>query len=519
MKSLNIRYIFFCTLLIFQLKAFGKDTVRINQGILEGIKNEDGSVRMFRGIPYAVAPVGALRWQEPQPVISWKGVRDASHYGNSAMQNATPQNPWTPEFINDQPISEDCLYLNIWAPAKRTNRRFAVLVYLHGGGYTGGSGATSISDGQNLAKKGIIVVGVNYRLGVFGFFAYPELTAESPNHSSGNYGLMDQVAALKWIKKNIAAFGGDPERVTICGQSSGAGCVHDLIASSLAKGLFSGAIAESGSDLVPRSPMLTLPQAEIACVSFTESVGIHSLAQLRALTADQLLSFNKKMPGLTRPIIDGYFLPESVPAIYRKGLENDVPIITGINADEGSNKGNYGRLTAVEFKQHSQSLYAEMYPSFAKIYQTKTTDELISNQIQSMRDYGLASLFLWAKSHQMTSRSKTFIYYFDHPIPWPEFPQYGSFHCAEMPYVFNNLDRLKRPWKQADFNLAQSMSDYWINFINSGDPNSKSLPQWKSFVAGNNEIFKIGAHSSMITVLPAKKLKLFSKYFEKRLIK
>jgi para-nitrobenzyl esterase len=495
------------------------DTIRVSQGLLAGINSSDGQIRIYKGVPYAAPPVGDLRWQEPQAPQHWKGIRMADHYANSAMQATGARNPWTAEFINDQPVSEDCLYLNIWAPKRQKGKKFAILVYIHGGGYTEGSGSTSITDGENLARKGIIVININYRLGIFGFFAHPELTSESVHHSSGNYGLMDQLAALKWIHENVSAFGGDPERVTVCGQSAGAGCVHDLVVSPLVKGMISGGIAESGSDLVPRTPMLTLPQAEKACSDFAASIGLHSLKQLRALPANQLLALTKKLPGVLRPIIDGWFLPQSVPAIYREGKQNDVPILTGINADEGSAKSNYGKLSAEEFKKQSQQLYGDMYNEFEQLYPAATDTEAAKAQIESARDFGLASTYLWAAAHIKTSRAHTYTYYFNHPIPWPQFPQYGVFHSSEIPYVFSNLNRLNRPWEPADRQLSETMSSYWINFINSGNPNGANLPTWPQISFNTDQTLYIDVITEPKTVLPSNKMRFFQDFFNKHLVK
>jgi para-nitrobenzyl esterase len=508
------------------------DTVSLQQGLLSGVLSSDHQIRIYKGIPFAAPPTGNLRWKEPQPPEHWLGIKAADHFGNSAMQITAPRNPWTAEYINEQPISEDCLYLNIWAPQINTkvqtrpshaqksprtgNSSLAVLVFIHGGGYTEGAGYTRITDGENLAKSGIIVISINYRLGIFGFFTHPELTKESDHHASGNYGLMDQIAALKWIQDNITAFGGDPHRVTISGQSAGAGCVHDLIASPLAKGLFSGGIAESGSDLVPRTTMLTLQQTEKACSDFVATMGLHTLEELRALPADQLLSFAKKLPGILRPVIDGWILPESVPAIYREGKQNDVPILTGINADEGSSKSNYGHLSAEEFKKQSQKTYGALFDDFERLYPSSSDTGGAKTQIESARDNGLASLALWAEAHQERSHAQTFIYYFTHPIPWPQFPQYGAFHAAELPYVFNNLDRMDRPWQTADKDLASTISSYWVNFIKSGNPNGPGLPVWLPVNLKGRQIMCMDINPAMRPVISNEKWLFFKSFFKEQ---
>jgi para-nitrobenzyl esterase len=485
----------------------------VKQGFLSGSISTDGRTRIYKGIPYASPPLGILRWKEPQPAQHWKGVRLALEYGNSAMQLTAARNPWTPEFINDQPVAEDCLYLNIWAPKHHKGKKYAVLVYIHGGGYVEGSGSTSIADGENLAKKGIIVVSINYRLGIFGFFTHPELTAESQHHASGNYGLMDQLAALKWIRENISAFGGDSKRVTVCGQSAGAGCVHNLIASPLCKGLISAGIAQSGSDLIPRTPMLNLSQAEKTCQDFFASAGIYSLQQLRALPATELLSYTKKLPGILRPVADGWFLPESVSEIYRQGKQNRVPVLTGINADEGSAKSSYGKLSAQDFQQQSLLSYKAFYFAFNRLYPSETITQAAKAQIESARDFGLTSTWLWAISYSKTAQIPVYTYYFNHPIPWPEFPQYGAFHSSEIPYVFHNLDRLNRPWTTEDKRLSEMMSAYWVNFVNTGNPNGAKLPRWPKINPGKNQTLYIDTLIRSKEALSENKMHFFENFF------
>nr|WP_199077526.1 carboxylesterase family protein [Pedobacter sp. ASV19] len=487
------------------------DIVQVNEGLLAGTSSPDGKIQAFKGIPYAAPPIGNLRWKAPQAPKHWQGIRAADQYGNSAMQTTAARNPWTAEFINDQPVSEDCLYLNIWTPKHQKGESLAVLVYIHGGGYVEGSGSTAISNGENLARKGIIVININYRLGIFGFFAHPELSRESAHHSSGNYGLMDQMAALKWIQKNIASFGGDPKRVTVCGQSAGAGCVHDLIASPLTKGLMSGGIAQSGSDLVPRTPMLTLSQAEKACSDFTNSLGMSSLKQLRDLSAEELLAYTKKLPGVLRPIIDGWFLPKSVPVIYLQGKQNPVPVLTGINADEGSAKSNYGKIPAEEFQKQNRQIYGVLYEDFEHFYPAHTDSEAGTSQVESARDFGLASTYLWAVGYSKMAHAYT--YYFNHPIPWPEFPQYGAFHSSEIPYVFNNLNKLMRPWTPADRQISEMMSSYWVNFVNKGDPNGPGLPLWPSVKSNVAQTLYIDLKTETKLVLPSNKMKFFQLFF------
>ena len=316
-------------------KGNGKiaDTIRIETGLVSGVKSSTSGVVAFKGIPFAVPPVGPLRWKAPQPAAAWSGVKKCDAFGPSPMQPVPKAfMVYTPEFlIPETPISEDCLYLNVWTKAGKGDKK-PVFVWIYGGGFSSGGAGVPIYDGEALAKKGIISVVINYRVGVFGFLAHPELTAESPHHASGNYGLLDQIAALQWVKKNIAAFGGDPDNVTIGGQSAGSMAVNCLVASPAAKGLFNKAIAESGSMLVKAGAfgMAALSASEQNGVKFAQAAHANSLADLRNMPAADLL----KVPGRMGPIVDGYVLPEAVPQIFAEGKENKVPVITGWNADD-----------------------------------------------------------------------------------------------------------------------------------------------------------------------------------------
>jgi para-nitrobenzyl esterase len=408
--------------------------------ILESESMSTGTVRAYMGIPYAAPPVGRLRWRPPQPVRAWSKVRRANEPGPSAVQADTGEfGPWTKEFIFNGHTSEDCLYLNLWTAAKQADERLPVLVYIHGGAFSSGSGDVWLYNGASLAKKGLVVVTINYRLGALGFMAHPKLTAESPQRSSGNYGFLDQLAALKWVQKNITAFGGDPKRVTIAGQSAGAASVHFLVASPLAKGLFHRAIAQSGSS-VGRSFTRPLSVAEQEGAAFGKEKNAPTIAALRALPASAFVT-----PGLRfLPVVDNWFLPEGEPAFC-----SDVPTLTGLNADESSYLPNYNKQTPREK--------------------------------DALRHQGIQSMAQWAELRAGATRSKTFLYYFARAIPWPEHPEFGAFHTGEVPYVFSNLHFLARPWKTTDFALAETISSYWANFAATGDPNGEGLPRWPVF--------------------------------------
>ncbi len=322
-----------------QARAASAQPVKVTGGTVSGVPGRDASITVFKGLPFAAPPVGDQRWRAPKPVVPWAGTKKADRFGSSCIQTiVTERKPWTYEFMAHNEISEDCLYLNVWTGAQSPNERRPVYVYIHGGGNREGSGGIQVYDGEGLAKKGIVVVTINYRLGVFGFFVHPELTKESGVNASGNYALLDIIAALRWIHDNIAAFGGDPAKVTIGGQSAGAGNTHNLVASPLAKGLFRGAIAQSGSSYGPGNAR-RLSEAEPVGVKFAEAKGAHSLGELRKLPWQTIF---EPVPGLTfGATVDGYVLKASPSDTFAAGTQNDVPTLTG-----GNRHDNNGSATA-----------------------------------------------------------------------------------------------------------------------------------------------------------------------------
>lgn len=467
-------------------------SVEVEEGKLAGVPASPGSpIRVFRGVPYAAPPVAGLRWRPPQPGQTWLGVRTADTFGPSAMQADTGAfGPWTKEFIFGNTVSEDCLYLNVWTGAADPRERRPVLVFIHGGGFTGGSGEVLVYDGESLAKKGLVVVTINYRLGVFGFLVHPELTKESEHGASGNYALLDQLAALKWIQKNIAAFGGDPKRVTIAGQSAGASSVHYLLASPQAKGLFHRAIAQSGSRFGRNVP--SRASAEPDGITWMKAKGADSLAALRAMPAAALLGGNGPR---FNPVADGWFLPTE----GTLGFASDVPVLTGFNADEGSSSNTYGKLGASDWQAQARQRYEEKADGLLALYPGTTDSQASESQKTSERDLSVVSLSLWAQSRGRSSRSKSFLYYFARPIPWPQHPEFAAFHTSEVPYVFGNLRFLDRPWEPADHKLADILSSYWANFAAKGDPNGRGLPRWNAYSDKGPNIQRL---DSAITTLP-----------------
>jgi para-nitrobenzyl esterase len=450
------------------------DPVRLDSGQVSGATGSSPEVLVYKGIPFAAPPVADLRWRAPQAPAHWEGIRSASEFGPVCMQATGGRGGAA------QKMSEDCLYLNVWTAAKSAAEKRPVLVWLHPGGFTSGSGSAPGFDGENLSKKGFVVVTVNYRLSIFGFFAHPELTQESDRRASGNYGLMDQVAALQWVQKNIAAFGGDPRRVTIDGDSAGAMSVGDLMISPQAKGLFQRAIAESGGPGgLSINPMRKLADAEQAGVKTAESLGAKNLSELRAKTADEILKNSRG--GF--PIIDGWFIPDDPAAIFAEGKQNDVPLLVGSNKDEGTFFLDKG--PAERFLENSRRRFGDLADTFLKLYPAGSEDEAFASQLAAFRDELAWVMRQWAALQCKTGKSKAYLYYFTHEPPTaPASPPggrgTGATHGAEAPYVFENLVP-PRPWTDVDRQLAGAISSYWVNFATTGDPNGKGLLRWPAF--------------------------------------
>ncbi len=454
----------------------------VAQGELQG--QAKGAVSAFLGVPFAAPPTGDRRWQPPGPPQAWTGVRRADHFSASCQQTITPGGlgPWTAEYVVNGDVSEDCLFLNVWTPASSPRAKLPVLVWIHGGAFTSGSGSVPIYDGTGLAAKGIVLVTINYRLGVYGFLAHPQLTAESPAHASGNYGLLDQVEALRWLQANIAAFGGDPARVTIAGQSAGAASVHHLIATPLAKGLFRRAIAQSGSGMGISVP--DRARAEAHGVRLAEAAGVRSIAELRALSTRQLSDAVAKMPadadGLRfGPIVDGLLLPDDNVV---GANTNDTPILTGMTAQEmvGLNP-DAGKVTPAALRAQVEKTYGGSASDMLALY--PAADEAAANaSVEALaRDRGLAATYLWARHREKVTKHPIYIYLWTHAEPGPEAARYKAFHSSEIPYVFDTLGAAPRPFSDDDHQLAALMSSYWVNWTKNGDPDGDGLPRWPRF--------------------------------------
>ena len=486
--------------------------VHTRSGDVTGTAAKLPNVRAYLGIPFAAPPVGDLRWRAPRPAAAWKGTRAADKFSPSCIQGPnTPFGPWTSEFLLLGPTSEDCLYLNVWTAAK-ANARKPVLVYIYGGGFSSGSGDVPVYDGSHLAaEQGLVVVNMNYRVGSLGFLAHPELTKEAGG-ASGNYGLMDQVVALQWVRDNFAAFGGDPRRVMIAGQSAGAMSVYLLTASPMAKGLFQRAAIESGPGGlaamgISSGRVVTRPRADAEKdgVAYATKLGASTLAELRALPASKFVG-----GGRFGPVVDGKFLVEETPETFAAGRQNDVPTLTGLNADEGSAGPGYGKATADAFRKQVEQRYGERASRILATYPVGTDDEAHAAQIQSARDAGVAGVDRLLTERAKSAHTPAFAYYFDRAIPWPERPEFGAFHTAEVPYVFGTLDVLKRPWTDVDRTLSKTMMAYWANFAATGDPNGAGVPRWPAFDPAHPVLQRLGEKVESQTPLPRERYDLLT---------
>lgn len=511
------------------------ETIETQDGLVSGLYNEDKSVRVFAGIPYAAPPVGDLRWKAPQPVQPWDGVLHLDHFSNSAIQSRTPNfvksyislRLGTSEFIdnfgieNNEKTSEDSLYLNVWSSAKSDDDKQPVIVFIHGGSYKNGSGSMDLYNGENMAKKGVVFVTINYRLGIFGFMANPALTQESDYNASGNYGILDQIAALKWVKNNIEAFGGDPDNVTIAGESAGSGSVNILSASPLANGLFDKAIGESGAAFdTEEGTTQTLTKAEQQGVKFQDSLNKDSIEEMRQIPAEELLAASSE--ETISPVVDGYVLPDTVYNIFESGHQNDVPTLIGSNADEGSLLTLpwplYSIVGADEFQDSMRDIFGDKTDELLSLYPANSDSEAKQSQLDFGRDKLFTwQMYTWARLQNQTGKSKVYYYYFDKVQPGPSrFAELGAYHAGEIVYAYNNLDKVDLPYTSVDIELADRMSSYWVNFAKNGNPNSDILPTWESFATAQNQVMILGEDTGM-TEMPRQNIMHFFDNYEQDL--
>jgi len=484
--------------------------VKVEEGVLEGITLSSG-VESFRGIPFAKPPVGDLRWKEPQAAEHWSGIRKADHFGYSPMQKPI----YGDMRFRSPGISEDCLYLNVWRPKTLGSGKLPVLVYFYGGGFNAGDGSENRYDGESFAKEGLIVVTVNYRLGIFGFFAHPALTEESPKHASGNYGLLDQHAALVWVKKNIAAFGGDPDAVTIGGESAGSMSVSAQMTSPLSKGLFKRAIGQSGSVFNLRYGTASITEQEQQGTAFATRINAEGLDKLRKIPAAELLD-KASEPGAfaTRLIVDGYFLPKSPLAIFEAGEQSKVPLLAGWTSTEAPYTAYMGKLypSPENYEKLVRAQYDLKADEVLKLYPGKTEAEVIRSATALGSDnFIVYSTWKWLDLQRKNSGQPVYVYIFGKPRP-PMQPAYrdaqtglaggitkksaqeakekspqplpGAFHASDIEYLLGNLQSNDVfAWTEDDYKVSKLGQQYFINFIKTGDPNGKGLATWPKTTA------------------------------------
>ncbi|HVF89421.1 MAG TPA: carboxylesterase/lipase family protein [Blastocatellia bacterium] len=481
--------------------------VKTDAGSISGAElGEDRGVRVYKGIPFAAPPVGNLRWKPPQPVKAWTGVRECTAFGA-----ACPQIDLLERLYGQKlgPTSEDCLYLNVWTPSKKSSDRLPVMVWIHGGSYTMGSGATAAYDGEALARQGVIVVTINYRLGPFGFFAHPELSKESSHGSSGNYGLLDQIASLQWVRRNIASFGGDPSRVTVFGESAGAGSICYLMSSPLAKGLFHRAIAQSGSafgqnrhlretwyGLEPMEKVGERVAAQLGCDKEKDV-----LSALRAKSSDELLKgsnlassfFFSDGGNRFAPIVDGWVIPDDPGAIFLAGKQNSVPLISGTNADEGTIF-----MLSLQFKEVKEyddivrRLYGEYADDVLALYPVKSPSEIKGMLNRIVTDSAFVNGARISVRAMSRANPNTYLYHFTHVVQVARFAGLGAFHASEIPFVFKTLNTARTQVTDVDRALADKMSAYWVRFAATGDPGGEGPAAWPRYTTERDQHMEFG---------------------------
>ena len=463
-----------------------REPVRVESGLLEGAPGAEGDTVAFLGVPYAAPPVGNLRWREPQPAPPWEGVRKADQFGAMCPQ-AKPESG---------PASEDCLFLNLWAPARAPAEKLPVLFFVHGGCYQFGSGNF---DGEGMAKKGILLVTVNHRLGHFNSMGHPELTRESPLKSCANYGSLDLIAALKWLHRNVGAFGGDPARITICGQSTGASNVHYLTASPMATGLFHGVIAISFpyDYLMKRDAVGNQWQAEQAGLKLAREKGLATLDDLRNLPAGDLVG------GGGGPTIRTSVYPRGYPEAVAAGLPSDVPTLTGLTWDDFGPPAQHDPYTNLELfkKRVARACPPEKLEEVLSHYPAKNDAEARERWKQVGNEIRMADLFHWARVRARTAKTPVYTYVFTHAQPME--PKRGAYHGSDLFYEFNNVRDPARGWRDEDRQVAAQVSSYWVNFVKTGNPNSPGLPEWKAFDPADPSTMHLGVTSGFQPICPS----------------
>jgi para-nitrobenzyl esterase len=521
------------------MRRDAKAEITTQSGRLAGTATPDGEIQIFKGIPYAAPPVGPLRFRPPQPVVPWSGIRPATQFGPRSIQPTRSER--SIGYFGPEAESEDCLYLNVWTagPGRRP-----VMVWFHGGAFYLGSGSLPLFDGEQLARAGAVLVTVNYRLGRLGFLAHPALSRESSYGASGNYGLLDQVAALRWVKENISFFGGDPECVTLFGQSAGSVSVACMMSTPLAKGLFHRAIGQSGALFAPAAPtsgtgdsIQTLDHAEQSGLALARALGASTAAELRAIPARDLQLARPDQGDNTTydpshvprgafdtayPIVDGYVLPDTQYAIFTQGRQHDVPLLTGSTANEGATMPRAWTLNG--FLAESRNEFGELFESFQKLFPAENDDEA---QDASQAAFGYRNFiwqnWTWARMHPQTGQSRTFYYRFARVPPVPPGIDFhenkgnklGAFHGGEIPYIFRNLKARSWPWQEIDRQLSSAISSYWLQFATTGDPNGEKLPHWIALSSATPQAMIFGDDVKMNNIPDREQLEFWDAFYSR----
>jgi para-nitrobenzyl esterase len=490
------------------------EPILTESGLVEGV--QEGSLTVFKSIPFALPPVGELRWRDPQAPAPWLGVRKADHFAAIC-----PQQGASVPGAAAEATGEDCLYLNIWMPAHVPGEKLPVMVWIYGGGWTTGSASMPLYRGDQLAGRGVIVVTMGYRVGAFGFLAHPELTLESPHHVSGNYGLLDQIAALSWVQHNIGAFGGDPGCVTIFGQSAGSMSVCLLMSSPLAKGLFQRAIGESGGVFtppaaVPGSKVLFLRGAEATGMVFQKQLGAKSLEEMRQIPAAEIVKSEQDLPFLF--VFDGYVLDRQPYDAFSSGHQNDVALLVGSNADEGQPFLEGHRVTASSFKADlAHSAFSKIPDSVLAHYSYGTDKEAFESRAALERDVRFGwDMWTWAKLQSTTGTAPVYYYNFGHLPPAPNgspWARWGAGHWAELPYVFGHPEQAPGAWTSGDRAISNAMIGYWTNFAKRGNPNGPGLDEWPAFTCEHPQVLHFDNAIRLDGVANLEKLEAIEKFF------
>ena len=499
--------------------------VKTAQGLVSGVPGTAAGVTVFKGLPFGAPPVGQLRWKGPQPVKPWSGVHKADAFGNACLQphgkgrlNVSVDLPDSP------PMSEDCLYMNVWTGAKAAGEKRPVMVWIYGGAYSEGAGSSSYNWGDNLAAKGAVVVTFNYRLGSLGFLSHPELTKESGRNASGNYALMDAITVLKWVKANIAAFGGDPNNVTIFGQSAGAAMNAGLTGSPAARGLFNRAISESGAWMgLSIAKMRPLQSAEAQTVETADKLGAKSLADLRAMSADDVVT---KIRGQGM-IIDGWIIPEDLTRTFEQGRQNKVDVLVGTNANEGGFTAAFGPpATAASWRDGAAKRWGDLSELGLKAYPAANDEEAKTVSSAPFTDGMAWHMRLFGQAQEKVGK-KAWLYLFAHHAPYPpDKPNLGPTHAGEVAYVFDNLDKPRlfpdgssmelSNASAAEHAFARQVSQYWVNFARTGDPNGPGLPRWPELKElGPNEAMILNDPSGKGPWLTPAKVELYERMYQR----